>query len=104
MNLNCTSFLWHFLTLRIKVVTICTTYYNATCEVYKATGMDNIVLWDMTSCSLQDRYQILGENAASIIKSEDGRSRFLQNVDNDFSGLHDLISQKTLICIYSLPT
>jgi hypothetical protein len=41
------------------VVTIRTTNYNATCEVYTAINRKNVVFWDVTSCSLQDRYQVL---------------------------------------------
>lgn len=61
MNLNCTGFLWYFLTLQSKVVTMCTNCYRAKCEVYTVMSSKNAVFWGVTSWTLQVRYQIWGK-------------------------------------------
>jgi hypothetical protein len=57
--------------------------------------MENIVFCDVTSCSLQDRYQISGENAASIIKLEDWRNRFLQKLATIYEATRPHIPEAT---------
>jgi hypothetical protein len=49
-------------------------------EVLMVVKINISVLWDVTPCSLVDRYKLLEEHTSSILRVEDAGSRFLWNI------------------------